>query len=82
MSSDRIVHAVSKTGATEVVRYDRQGRWYLEQSGAPQRMRLTTVQAAAAQAVAMEQDGGIIFTGKPGGKQFDAKVLGARRKAG
>lgn len=83
-TEDRVVHAESADGKVQVVRYDRQGRWYTESADSlgTVRMRLVTVHDAATQAVAMEQQGGRIFERQPGGKQFDAKVVGCRRKAG
>lgn len=77
--SDRIVHA-SFPGLGEVVRYDREGRWYYEGTG--KRERLKTVHDAAAKAIELEQRGGTIHLGRAGGKQFDHKVAGCRRKTG
>lgn len=79
--TDRMVHAETSDGTIQVVRYDRQGRWYVEGSTAT-RMRLSTVHDAAVQAVAIEQQGGKIYTGRAGGQTFDSKVEGCRRRAG
>jgi hypothetical protein len=77
---DRTVHA-EKAG-TQLVRYDRQGRWFVEAGSSlgATRMRVGTVQEAASMAVAMEEQGGTIYEGRPGGKQFDKKVAGCRRR--
>lgn len=81
MSDDRTVHAQSPTGSVVLVRYDRQGRWFTEfTTGDPQPRRLKTVHEAAQRAVEWEQGGGTIHLGKPGGKQFDNKVAGCRRR--
>ena len=74
--SDRTVHA--SLGPREIVRYDRQGRWYDEHD--QKRVRIPSVHEAAALALALEVDGGTIHEGRPGGKQFDAKVAGARQR--
>lgn len=82
MTNDRVVHARMSTEdgvIREVVRYDRQGRWYVEGSDG-KRQRLGTVQEAARAALDFEQWGGTIFSGQPGGQQFDAKVAGGHRK--
>ena len=79
---DRIVHARSKDAQWEVVRYDRQGRWYLEQVSGQKRLdrsRLPTVGDAAREAKRIEDEGGEIFHRLHGGAQFDRKVAGARR---
>jgi hypothetical protein len=77
---NRIVHARSGSGETEVVRYDRQGRWYLEERQAGIRIRMKTVQMAAEIALDLEDHGGEVLFGQPGGLQFEAKVNGARAK--
>lgn len=77
---DRRVHARSEMKMVEIVRYDRQGRWYREwRDGARTRL---TVQQAAAEAVDLKANGGVIFEGIHGGRQFDAKVAGATRRQG
>lgn len=82
---DRVVFARSSDGSRELVRYDRQGRWFLEgvplKTG-PAKMRLGTVHEAVRVALNLESGGGEILVGQPGGKQFDAKVAGGRRRAG
>jgi len=74
--SDRTVHA--SLGPREIVRYDRQGRWYNEHDH--KKVRIATVHDAATLALTLEDNGGEIYEGQPGGKQFDAKVTGARQK--
>lgn len=73
---DRTVHA--SLGPRELVRYDRQGRWYDETP--ERRTRVASVHDAAALAITLEDNGGEIYPGQPGGKQFDAKVAGARQR--
>lgn len=84
---DRVVHASLVDSAdgvvVEIVRYDRQGRWYKETSKhggrtPADRQRYGTVHEAAQQALEIEAQGGTIHIGRAGGKQFDAKVAGAR----
>jgi hypothetical protein len=74
--SDRTVHAA--LGPREIVRYDRQGRWYDETP--ERRTRIATVHDAAALALVLEDNGGEVLEGQPGGLQFDAKVSGARQR--
>lgn len=74
--SDRTVHAA--LGPREIVRYDRQGRWYDETP--ERRTRIATVHDAADLALTLEDNGGEIYPRQPGGKQFDAKVAGARQR--
>ncbi len=78
MSSDhdRTVHA--SLGPREIVRYDKGGRWYDEHD--QKRVRIPTVHDAAALALTLEDNGGEIYPGQPGGKQFDTKVAGARQR--
>ena len=78
--ADRQVHARSASGTVVLVRYDKQGRWYLESPNGGVRVRVATVHEAAQKAVAMENEGGKVFEGIPGGKQFDSKVAGCRRR--
>jgi hypothetical protein len=82
--SDRTVHAkMGQPGfEIELVRYDRQGRWYVETwtGRVWHRDRVATVHDAAQAALDMEDKGGTIHEGRPGGKQFDSKVAGARQR--
>ena len=75
---DRTVHARSASGEIELVRYDRAGRWYVEDKGAKERVR--TVGDAVGIALLFERNGGEILLQQPGGQQFDNKVAGARAK--
>jgi hypothetical protein len=78
MMEDRRVHA--EAPGVQVVRYDRRGHWYVEFSenygrvgiGA-ERVRVD-VQSAVAEARALEQRGGKIHLGVPGGRTFDRLV--------
>ena len=74
--SDRTVHA--SLGPREIVRYDKQGRWYDEHDH--KKVRIATVHDAATLALSLEGQGGEIYAGQPGGKQFDTKVAGARQR--
>jgi len=67
--ADRTVHAAM--GTSELVRYDRSGKWYLEHATGRQ---LLTLQSAAQAALDLRRIGGVIYHGKPGGLQFDAAV--------
>lgn len=66
--SDRRVHAVLSDG-TEVVRYDRAGKWYLEKGDVRQKVTLD----AAARASLADAEAQVRL-GISGGKAFDAKV--------
>lgn len=66
---DRTVHAIAADGG-EVVRYDRAGKWYLEYGDSARRRELS-LNAAASLA---RRPGAQMFTGRPGGRSFDAKV--------
>lgn len=65
--SDRCVHARLVNGS-EIVRYDRAGKWYVE--GDVDR-RKTTVTGAARLAA---QEGAVVLYSLPGGSRFEAKV--------
>lgn len=66
MSEDRTVHAVGRHG-TEIVSYERSGKWYAESKGSKRRPILLE------EAVRLSsQDGFQIFLGHPGGRLFDA----------
>jgi hypothetical protein len=74
--SDRRVHA-SHIEGEEIVRYDRQGKWYIEivppSPHAPWR-RQVPISTAAARAKELEKMGGTIHFGVQGGNNFDRKV--------
>jgi hypothetical protein len=69
MSGDRTVHGRTRTGS-EIVRYDRAGRWWLE---APGKRLPLNVHFAADLAAKHE-----FFPGLPGGRRFDALVRARR----
>jgi hypothetical protein len=73
---DRMVHAKTHSGG-EIVRYDRAGKWYLEQPGFP-RLPVSVSEAAGVAVVNERHAGGTIFLGKPGGRSFDARVRARR----
>lgn len=64
---DRTVHGLAADGS-EIARYDRGGKWYVEPAGGGHR-RLITVSEAAYMASL-----GTVYPGKPGGVQFAAAV--------
>lgn len=76
--TDRVVHATSDT--QELVRYDREGRWYLESKGLPSRKRMKTVHDAVVAALELEATGGVIHLGRAGGGRFDYGIESAREK--
>ena len=73
---DRRVHASHPEGE-EIVRYDRQGKWYIElvppSPGAPARQQVPIAQAVARAKQLVEQ-GGTIHFGEYGGSSFDRMV--------
>ena len=70
---DRQVHALLDD--EQIVRYDRAGKWYIEFSPPRGRSaRHVTVREAARRAVEMKEQGGTIFTDRPGGGSFDRAV--------
>lgn len=75
---NRQVHA--RNGNMEVVRYDREGRWYIEGAQGSHRVRLVSVKAAVEAAMTLEEEGGQIFIRQPGGKRFDSMVEAAKAK--
>lgn len=73
---DRRVHAEDEQ--TEVVRYERAGKWYLEPKDPTQRRRHVTIGEAATYAARMVRYfGGTLHTGVTGGAAFDRLVKGA-----
>jgi hypothetical protein len=72
--SDRTIHGRTR-GGSEIVRYDRAGKWYLEGDD-----QIITVPGGRVRIPLDEavfhaiQDGAEAFTGLPGGKQFDARI--------
>jgi len=69
--SDRRVHAVL-VDDTEIVRYDRSGKWYVEPRKG--KRRGVSVREAARQAGSV----GTVYLGLPGGSTFDRIVVKAR----
>lgn len=67
--TDRTVHAESDV--LEVVRYDRAGKWYLEQKNSDNRQYATLRQAVRA-AKWCRRSGGSVYLDLPGGGRFDA----------
>lgn len=66
--ADRCVH-VRLVDGTEIVRYARAGKWYIER---PDTLRAwLSVSDAASWAL---EPGADVFTGRPGGRMFDAAV--------
>ena len=74
--SDRCVHASHFEGE-EVVRYDRQGKWYIElvppSPHAPARQQVPIAKAVA-RAKELVEMGGTIHFGERGGASFDRMV--------
>lgn len=71
-SSDRCVHARLPNGA-EIVRYDRAGKWYIENPAEQWRRQITINEAARFAGYPHAE----VFTGLSGGRLFDAKVVGS-----
>ncbi len=70
--TDRTVHAITANGS-EIVRYDRNGKWYIEHGTAPREF----LKLADAVRLATE-DGATATLGRLGGRMFDAAVRKAR----
>jgi hypothetical protein len=68
---DRTVHASLKDGS-EIVRYDREGRWYLEWPDGSERQVLKVRDAVELAADPDKVDQ--VYSGLPGGAQFDRKI--------
>jgi len=67
--SDRTVHATRANGS-EVVRYDRAGKWFLEWAVTARRKPLTVAEAAELAAAG----DAAWYPNRPGGQAFDARV--------
>jgi hypothetical protein len=67
---DRIVHAEHKVTRQEIVRYDRAGRWVLEDPYGPSR----TLKVDEAVRIVTRDAGWYVVYGQPGGRQFGARV--------
>lgn len=70
--SDRRVHAAVMT--TEIVRYERAGKWYLESRTSNRTRVPVTLREAVDAAVKFKRVGGTIHLGVPGGLAFDRLV--------
>lgn len=71
---DRTVHARNDDG-TVIVRYDRAGKWYIENLPEGKKRRRVTVKAAAMLCRDWRRTGtGNIIHGLPGGKLFERRV--------
>lgn len=73
--SNRRVHASG--WGEEVVRYDRQGKWYIElvppSPDAPLRKAIP-IREAVQRAIELRDQGGTIHLGVPGGNRFDSMI--------
>jgi len=75
MAADRTVHA--ETGYAEVVRYDRSGKWYLEDKASTNGVkRRTLVTVGEAVTWVRDQPRGEVQVHwrKPGGSRFDQAI--------
>jgi hypothetical protein len=78
---DRTIHA--ELDDEKVVRYDRAGKWWIEYEPVQLRPgRHIRIDHAALRAYQMEQEGGTIYLGKPGGSAFDRLVKKYRERYG
>lgn len=73
MNYDRTVHAKLADGS-EIVRYDRASKWYLEQTGR-QRRRLSIKEAAQ---LVIDDRSSRWYRGRYGGSRFDSLVIQRR----
>lgn len=84
--SDRMIHA-KLIDLIEVVRYDRAGKWYIENLETGKRKHVGVLDAAE-EAARIYREGGIIYFDRPGGSKFDqwarakCKVAAASDTAG
>lgn len=75
-AADRSVHA-SHSDGTEVVRYDRAGKWYIERASDP---RIAVgLRRAVREAL---RSGMSVYLGLPGGTMFDSKIRTERQSGG
>ena len=68
---DRRVHAVGPSQDVELVRYDREGKWYIEAIGEHRRV---SIDEAVRYAVGLHGMDGVVHFGIPGGRRFDQLV--------
>jgi hypothetical protein len=69
MSDDRTIHAIDRHGK-QIVRYDRAGKWYLEDQHGRWRVRISLAKAVHE----ATQVGSHVYLDLPGGQRFDAAV--------
>jgi hypothetical protein len=85
VNPDRRVHAHAHKHAIEVVRYEKAGKWFLEEFDIGDETVRTplTIERAVWWALLLQSHKGTILHGVPGGKVFDRKVrtYPLRRKA-
>ena len=77
--SDRTVHA--EHDGQQIVRYDRAGKWYVEQENAGLVAARRIAVNTAARLAASWPDHAVRL-GLPGGRTFDLRVQAERRKQG
>lgn len=73
MTNDRTVHATTGDG-TEIVRYDRAGKWYLEQKDGTRRQ----VSVKEAAELVISDRSSRWFRGRMGGSRFDGLIIQRR----
>lgn len=79
--ADRTVHGRMADGS-EIVRYDRSGKWYIEPLPGTARKRRQVDVTSAARSAARSAALGAATLGLPGGHTFDRRVRDLRRQAG
>ena len=78
MTEDRMVHAETSDGGIQIVRYDKEGKWYVEiregygRHGLPAERKQVSVREAALHARGLR--GGRIYLNLPGGDTFERMV--------
>lgn len=78
--TDGTVHAEGVDG-TQVVRYDKAGKWWIEyQPHMLRSARPVSISEAVAVALDCERDGGVIHLCRSGGRAFDRMVRKAKAK--
>lgn len=71
----RIIHALSKDGEEQIVRYQKAGKYWIE--FIPPKFRSAeevSIKQAVLRALFLKGEGGRIFFGRPGGSAFDREV--------
>lgn len=78
--NDRTVHAEGVDG-TQVVRYDKAGKWWIEyQPHMLRSARPVSISEALEVALDCEKDGGVIHLRRSGGRAFDRLIAKAKVK--